>query len=187
MKYPDQIKGELNKLAAALGIKAAKEMSSIFGRWSDLVGPEVAGRCQPISLDKGVLAIAASSGAWAQELKYLAPALLETINERLGRRVVARISVKVGHPGARPIPTETETEPRPAPPQKPPVGRGLQEALEAAGNIPDDDLAKAAKRALLSAKTRSEEAREMVRSEGDFRGQKRPPGSTGRRSRKQPE
>ncbi|MDT7598379.1 MAG: hypothetical protein QOK26_456, partial [Pseudonocardiales bacterium] len=43
--------------------------ASVFGRWAELVGADVAEHATPISLKDGELTVAASSTAWATQLR----------------------------------------------------------------------------------------------------------------------
>jgi predicted nucleic acid-binding Zn ribbon protein len=66
----------------------------VFGRWADLVGPEVAEHATPVSLRDGELTVAASSTAWATQLRTLQRPLLARIAARLGPDVVRRMKIQ---------------------------------------------------------------------------------------------
>lgn len=90
-------------------------------RWRNAVGERIANRTEPGRLRSGVLTVHAASSAWAQELTFLAPEILERVKalgvEVTSLRFVVRPDVK------RP-------EPRPAP-AKPPPKKPLPEDLAA--------------------------------------------------------
>jgi predicted nucleic acid-binding Zn ribbon protein len=65
----------------------------VFADWPSLVGPEIAARCQPVSLHGGELRLAAESTAWATQLRLLASALLSRLVAELGPHVVTRLSI----------------------------------------------------------------------------------------------
>lgn len=72
------------------------EGAVVFRRWSDLVGPELAGRCEPVRLAGGVLTIRAESSAWATEVRYLAGTLTDRAGEVLRPGLVRQVRVVVG-------------------------------------------------------------------------------------------
>jgi predicted nucleic acid-binding Zn ribbon protein len=65
----------------------------VFADWAALVGPEIAGRCQPVSLRDGELRLAAESTAWATQLRLLAATLLAQVVAELGPDVVTRLHI----------------------------------------------------------------------------------------------
>jgi predicted nucleic acid-binding Zn ribbon protein len=67
--------------------------ATVLAGWDRLVGPEIAARCQPVSLTGGELTLAAESTAWATQLRLLAPKLIGRIRAELGPEVVTRIRV----------------------------------------------------------------------------------------------
>lgn len=80
--------------------------ASIFGRWEEVVGPELSNRCEPAKLAGGLLVVRAESQAWATQVTYLAPAIIERAQEVLGPHLVRDMKVIVGRltgvPGTRP-------------------------------------------------------------------------------------
>ncbi len=67
--------------------------AGVSARWSELVGPEIAGHSHPVSLHEGELVVQARSTAWATQLRLLAPRLVNQINTGLGRRLVRTVRV----------------------------------------------------------------------------------------------
>lgn len=72
--------------------------ASVFDRWGEVVGDELAQHCQPVRLTGGVLTVAASSPQWATQLRYLAGRLQLNVNAALGEPVVESVHVVVGRP-----------------------------------------------------------------------------------------
>lgn len=90
-------------VAAVLGDLARKrrwgrrlEGAAVFGRWEQLVGPELAQRCEPVRLVGGVLVIRAESQAWATQVGYLTGQLTERAEEVLGADLVREVRIVVG-------------------------------------------------------------------------------------------
>jgi predicted nucleic acid-binding Zn ribbon protein len=71
----------------AIGILAAG--------WTQVVGPRLAAASAPVSLDGGILVIAASSGPWGAQVRFLAREILENANAALGAEEVRRVQVVV--------------------------------------------------------------------------------------------
>ncbi|MGH2768495.1 MAG: DciA family protein [Candidatus Methylomirabilales bacterium] len=95
---PVGIGGLLPEVARVWGLEHAVEAARLAASWEGIVGPEVAGRCQPISLKGGVLRLRASSPAWAAELRYLGPEIARRINDALGKGLVKTVEASVGDP-----------------------------------------------------------------------------------------
>lgn len=72
--------------------------ASVFDRWAEVVGEELAQHCRPVRLTGGVLTVAASSPQWATQLRYLAGRLQLNVNAAMGEPVVDRVHVVVGRP-----------------------------------------------------------------------------------------
>jgi predicted nucleic acid-binding Zn ribbon protein len=67
--------------------------ATVLGRWSQLVGPDVADHCTPVSLRDGELVLQAESTAWATQLRTLQRQLLARLGGAVGPGVVRRIRV----------------------------------------------------------------------------------------------
>ena len=67
--------------------------ATVLGRWSQLVGPDIADHCTPLSLRDGELVLQAESTAWATQLRTLSRQLLHRIAVGVGKDVVRRIRV----------------------------------------------------------------------------------------------
>jgi predicted nucleic acid-binding Zn ribbon protein len=65
----------------------------VFGRWTALVGAEIAEHAKPLSLRDGELTVQASSTAWATQLRLLQRQLLAKIAKGVGNGVVKRLKV----------------------------------------------------------------------------------------------
>jgi predicted nucleic acid-binding Zn ribbon protein len=74
------------QLAAATG--------SVFGRWAQIVGPELAAHTTPDGLADGELTVTADSTAWATQLRLLAGQLMHRLNAELGEEAVRRVRVR---------------------------------------------------------------------------------------------
>lgn len=61
----------------------AHHASQVQGCWSEVVGDVVAAQTRPYSLQRGVLKVATSSAAWAQNLVFERQRILEKLNKVL--------------------------------------------------------------------------------------------------------
>jgi predicted nucleic acid-binding Zn ribbon protein len=69
------------------------KVGTVFGRWSALVGPEIAAHCAPQTLTEGELLVVAESTAWATQLRLLAPTILNKLRASVGGDVVTKLRV----------------------------------------------------------------------------------------------
>jgi predicted nucleic acid-binding Zn ribbon protein len=99
MKEPGGIREILLEFASKIGLEHPGETARLFTAWEEIVGPTVARRCEAVSLKGGVLTVAASTPAWAAELKYLTPEMIGRVNTDLGREVVNEVRVFVRRSG----------------------------------------------------------------------------------------
>jgi len=83
-----------SRIAADQGWQEKLTSASVFGRWAELVGADVAEHATPISLRDGELTVAASSTAWATQLRTLQRQLLGKIAAGLGPNVVRRMKIQ---------------------------------------------------------------------------------------------
>ena len=84
----------VRRLVTDRGWESTAANASVLANWAGIVGPEVAARCQPVSLRDGELTLAAESTAWATQLRgVLLPTLMTRIRAELGPGVVTRIRV----------------------------------------------------------------------------------------------
>ncbi len=70
--------------------------ATIFTRWDDLVGPQLAKVTEPVRLYGGRLVIRAENQAWATQVRYLANQLKMEADRVLGPRSVQHVEVVVG-------------------------------------------------------------------------------------------
>ena len=75
-------------------------MGSVFGRWAEIVGADLAAHTRPDSFADGELAVTADSTAWATQVRLLAPVLVKRLNAELGDGSVRRVKVRGPGPAA---------------------------------------------------------------------------------------
>jgi predicted nucleic acid-binding Zn ribbon protein len=83
------------------GWRMAAAVGSVFGRWDQLVGPDVAAHTRPERFNDGELVVIADSSAWATQMRLLTSAVLRRLNEELGHGTVTRVVVRGPAPPRR--------------------------------------------------------------------------------------
>ena len=94
---PQLLDDTVSRLVADHGWAVDLRVQGVFGRWPELVGPEVSEHCTPETFDEGRLVVRTDSTAWATQLKLLAPTVVRRLNEELGHGTVTVIEVLGPH------------------------------------------------------------------------------------------
>jgi predicted nucleic acid-binding Zn ribbon protein len=95
---PQSISDVLGGLVSDQGWRERAAIGAVFGRWDQIVGPDLAEHTRPESFADGEVVVRADSAAWATQVRLLAGSLVRRLNEELGHGTVA--TVKVTGPGA---------------------------------------------------------------------------------------
>ncbi|WP_441297602.1 DciA family protein [Actinosynnema sp. ALI-1.44] len=90
---PQKFGALLGKIAAERGWNGQLANGEVFGRWTAIVGAEIAEHAKPLTLRDGELTVQASSTAWATQLRLLQRQLLAKIAKGVGDGVVKRLKV----------------------------------------------------------------------------------------------
>jgi len=91
---PEPLNAAINGLIDARGWRLAAAAGSVFGRWEQIVGPELAAHTRPDGFTGGELTVTADSTAWATQVRLLAAALVRRVNAELGDGAVKRVKVR---------------------------------------------------------------------------------------------
>jgi len=83
----------LAKLVKTRGWERPAAEATLFGSWSEVVGPDIATHSRPISLDNGELTIEAESAAWATQLRLLNTSILSRIGATIGHNLVTKLRI----------------------------------------------------------------------------------------------
>ncbi len=95
---PKLLGDQLDQFVTERGWAVDVAVGAVIGRWSQIVGPEIAQHCAPVDFVDGVLTVRADSTAWATQLRLLSSSLLARLAQEVGEGTVAELRV-VG-PGA---------------------------------------------------------------------------------------
>jgi predicted nucleic acid-binding Zn ribbon protein len=91
---PQPLAAAINNLLAAEGWGLAAATGSVFGRWAQIVGSDLAAHTTPESLSDGELTVTADSTAWATQVRLLSAQLVRRLNTELGDGAVRRVRVR---------------------------------------------------------------------------------------------
>ena len=91
---PQPLAAAVEGLLSDQGWGLAAKTGSVFGRWPDIVGPDLAAHTRPETLADGELIVTADSTAWATQLRLLASQLIRRLNAELGAGTVRRVKVR---------------------------------------------------------------------------------------------
>ncbi|HEY2550494.1 MAG TPA: DciA family protein [Streptosporangiaceae bacterium] len=91
---PQPLNAAIGGLVEDQGWAMAAATGSVFARWPQIVGPELAAHTSPGSLADGELIVLADSTAWATQVRLLAAQLVRRLNAELGDGAVRRVQVR---------------------------------------------------------------------------------------------
>ncbi len=98
-KGPATVGAALDRVMRHLGTPKLATVRSVFDRWPELVGENLASRAHPISLRDGVLLIGVDDPAWATQLRFMEADLVARIAAEFGPDEVVSIQIRVRAPG----------------------------------------------------------------------------------------
>lgn len=90
---PQTFASLIERLVAEKGWRQEVSVGGVMGRWSEIVGDQVAEHAVPESFEDGVLTVRTSSTAWATQLRLMLPQYQQRINEEIGEGVVKKMVV----------------------------------------------------------------------------------------------
>ena len=85
------VDGLMRERAFARGVPIGQLSSD----WAAVVGPRLAAESAPVSLEGGVLVVAASDGPWGAQVRFLAAEIRKKANLTLGSGEIRRVQVVV--------------------------------------------------------------------------------------------
>jgi predicted nucleic acid-binding Zn ribbon protein len=91
---PVALSSAISGLLDAEGWALAAATGSVFGRWAEIVGADLAGHTRPERLADGELTVVADSTAWATQVRLLTAQLVLRLNTELGDGTVLRVKVR---------------------------------------------------------------------------------------------
>ena len=70
-------------------------IGQLASEWASVVGPRLAAESAPVSLDDGVLVVAATDGPWGAQVRFLGAEIRKKANARLGTDAIKRVQVVI--------------------------------------------------------------------------------------------
>jgi predicted nucleic acid-binding Zn ribbon protein len=98
---PQSLSAAIGGLLDGRGWQQQAAMGSVFGRWAEIVGHDLAAHTTPDTFADGELAVTADSTAWATQVRLLAPELIRRLNAELGDGTVRRVKLRGPAPPRR--------------------------------------------------------------------------------------
>lgn len=89
------IRDSLGAVLDADTIKALSEIACLRRCWPDIVGPMLAARSEPLSIEQDCLILAADHPVMAQELRLLQSQILKVCSKRLGTQDIRRLRTRI--------------------------------------------------------------------------------------------
>jgi predicted nucleic acid-binding Zn ribbon protein len=90
---PQLVETALGRLIANHGWELDLRVQSVFGRWAELVGDEVASHCTPESFADTRLVVRTDSTAWATQLKLLESSIMARLEGEVGKDTVTALKI----------------------------------------------------------------------------------------------
>ena len=91
---PQPLTTAIRGLIGDAGWQTAAAVGSVFGRWPQIVGADLAAHTRPDRFTDGELLVIADSTAWATQVRLLAATLVRRLNSELGEGTVTRVKVR---------------------------------------------------------------------------------------------
>ena len=86
----------LDQLMNWLKKPPADVLVTVFKRWDEVVGPDVAQHCRPVAVDANRLVVKADDPMWADELRWNSDVVLDRLAELSGAHRLEGLTVRVG-------------------------------------------------------------------------------------------
>jgi len=93
---PQRLGRALDRLLGTLRAPSVDVLDSVFNRWAEIVGDDVAAHSQPVSIDGDTLVVEAGDPTWASELRWLENEVLARLSEVSGSDRITTLKVRVG-------------------------------------------------------------------------------------------
>lgn len=94
---PIEITRALDGVVTSLRGPSRAAVGGVFGRWSEIVGEQVAAHVTPAKLDRDVLVVDVDDPAWATQVRLLTGTIIERVREVAGTELT-RVDVSVVPP-----------------------------------------------------------------------------------------
>ena len=90
---PQLLGDQLDRLLLDRGWQVDVAVGSVMGRWPQIVGPEVAQHCAPVTFEAGILTVRADSTAWMVQLQLLESSIMGRLEAETGKGTVSALKI----------------------------------------------------------------------------------------------
>ena len=94
-RSPQRLGRALDRLMGTLRAPSVDVLDSVFTKWPEIVGEDVAAHSRPVSIDGDTLIISASDPTWASELQWLENEVIAQVAKVSGSDRVSKVKVRV--------------------------------------------------------------------------------------------
>lgn len=88
----------LQQLFHAQGLERRLREYRAWEVWEQVVGQQIAGHARPLRLREGVLEVRVDQPIWMQQLRLMAPEILQKLNHALGEELIRELYWRRGTP-----------------------------------------------------------------------------------------
>ncbi len=92
---PQRLGRALDRLMGTLRAPSVDVLDSVFTKWPEIVGDDVAAHSRPVSIDGDTLVVATHDPTWASELRWLENEVVKRLAEVSGSDRICKVSVRV--------------------------------------------------------------------------------------------
>lgn len=95
------LRAGIERVLSHLGAPEVDATTELVDHWAEIVGPELASRVEAVAVRGSELIVRVTDPAWASQLSWLEPQLLDRVSARIGRGRIDRITPRVDGPARR--------------------------------------------------------------------------------------
>jgi len=92
---PQKISHSLDRLLGSMRAPSVDVLGAVFGRWSEIVGPDLAAHTRPAAIDGEKLVVVADDPVWASEFRWLEKELIARVETVSGSDRIKGLIVRV--------------------------------------------------------------------------------------------
>ena len=92
---PQPIRVGLERFFRHLGAPPVDVVATLTDRWSEIVGPALAGRTRPLELVDGVLTVGCDDGAWASQIGWMEAQVIDRFSAVFPDVALVRVTTRI--------------------------------------------------------------------------------------------
>ena len=92
---PQRLGSALDRLLGTMRAPSVDVLDTVFSRWDEVVGSELAAHSRPSAIDGDRLVVTADDPTWASEFRWLEREVLDRLEEVTGERRFTEVAVRV--------------------------------------------------------------------------------------------